>query len=301
MKKLLFFCIAGSILLFNIIVINISPAITLGFSDWSYESCSYYSDKYEYDEKKDLTNYHNSQEEKDQLLYEDKRDKTKCEKKKAMVLLEYTALNINIFFGFICAFLGFFYCFRLGNVSIIAGFAGLGTGIIGFVLTLAYVIESGLVFNDNVDRSSMRIDSDGAFLEWNIKKNHYICIFYERDEYDSIFLRYSDYGNKYLNYFKDIRPEENNYRYEQCQISEVSYQYCKNADEKQYDEDYLKYYNSQGQEFGCDKLVYYHNNNDNYYKNIYNRWLTTLILCCFILILDIGLAIIGFLIFYESK
>ena len=109
MKKLLYFCMAGGILLLSIIVVNISPAINFGFSrEWSSDSCSYYSDKYKYEEKNDFT----SQEIKDKKLYEYKRDKTKCERKKAMVGLEYAAFNINLVCGFVCTLLGFFFYYE---------------------------------------------------------------------------------------------------------------------------------------------------------------------------------------------
>ena len=207
MKKLLYFCMAGGILLFSIIVVNISPSISLGFNN-SSESCSYYADKYEYDDKKDLVkDYGNDKERKDKILYEDKKQKTRCERGKAMTGLEYAALNINLVCGFVCTLLGFIYYFNITDVRKIACFVGLGTGIVGFVLTLVYVIESGLVFNDNDGSSKLRMDSDGAVMEYNSKAGRYKCIYYKKEKYDSIYRRYSDYGNKYLNYYKDVRPE----------------------------------------------------------------------------------------------
>jgi hypothetical protein len=295
---------AGGILLLSIIVVNISPAINFGMSGWSSDSCSYYSDKYKYDEKKDLTYYSNSQEEKDKQLYEDKRDKTKCERKKAMVGLEYAAFNINLVCGFVCTLLGFFFYFNIGEVGKIASFAGLGTGIVGFVLTLVYVIESGLVFNDNDEGRSMRIDSDGAFLKWNSKKNHYTCIFYKKDDYDSIYLRYSDLGNKYLNYNKDVRPEEKNYKYQYCKSLDLDYFDCKDAEENEYTESQKEFLDGQLKPKGkCDKLIFSspENYKDNSFKVRYDRWLTTIIFSCFIFLLDIGLAIFGFLNLSDSK
>ena len=305
MKKLLYFCMAGGILLLSIIVVNISPAINFDWiREWSRDSCSYHSDMYKYNEKKDLSHFSNSQEEKDKKLYEYKRDKTKCERKKAMVGLEYAAFNINLVCGFVCTLLGFFFYFNIGDVGKIASFAGLGTGIVGFVLTLVYVIESGLVFNDDDGEYQMRIDSDGAFLKWNSKKNHYTCIFYKKDDYDSIYLRYSDYGNKYLNYNKDVRPEEKNYKYQHCTKSDYDYFRCKDAEEKEYPETQTDILDDQLQPKGkCDKLIFnspvYYTDNSN--KVIYDRWLTTIIFSCFIFLLDIGLAIFGFLNLSDSK
>ena len=36
-------------------------------------------------------------------------------------------------------------------------------------------------------------------------------------------------------------------------------------------------------------------------KNLYNSWVTTIVFGCFIFVLDIGLAIFGFLIFNDSN
>ena len=297
MKKLLYFCMAGGILLFSIIVVNISPKF-----DYSSKSCSYWADKYEYDNKKDLVkDYGNNKERKDKDLYKDKRSKTRCERGKAMTGLEYAALNINLVFGFVCTLLGFIYYFNITDVRKIACFAGLGTGIVGFVLTLVYVIESGLVFNDNDDSTVLRMDSDGAVMEYNNKAGRYKCIYYKKGKYDSIYLRFSDYGNKYLNYYKDVRPEEKNYKFEQCTIDRIliplTYDNCKSLDEdSNLNRAKLKYVDDQGQEKGeCYKLGLTDTYENNINKKIYDHWLTTIILSCFIFLLDIGLAIFAFL------
>ena len=304
MKKILYFCMAGGILLFSIIVVNISPAINLGINN-SSESCSYHADQYEYDNKKDLVkDYFNNKEAKDRDLYGHKRDKTRCERGKAMAGLEYTALNINLVFGFVCTFLGFIYFFNIADVRKIACFAGLGTGIVGFVLTLVYVIESGLVFNDNDGSTDLRIDSDGAVMEYDSKAGRYKCIFYKKGKYDSIYQRYSDYGNKYLNYYKDVRSEEKNYKFEGCKIrkiwpstSDITYDLCKSLDEdSRNNSDKEIYKDEKGEKKGdCDKLLLGETTTINYYKVKYDRWLTSIIFCCFIFLLDIGLAIFAFL------
>lgn len=298
MKKLLYFCMAGGILLLSIIVVNISPAINLGYN-WSSQSCSYWADQYEYDDKAD---YGNDKERKDRVLYKDKRKRTRCERRKAMTGLEYAALNINLVFGFVCTFLGFIYFFNITDVRKIACFVGLGTGIVGFVLTFVYVIESGLVFNDNANDYDLRLDSDGAVMEYNSKAGRYKCIYYKKGKYDSILRRYSDYGNKYLNYYKDVNSEEKNYKFQKCRLTLLGLTSLDYDDCKYYDEDStsnsnkFKYRDDEGQEKGeCDKLVLGGTPNDNSNKRIYDHWLTTIIFCCFIFLLDIGLAIFAFL------
>ena len=51
----------------------------------------------------------------------------------------------------------------------------------------------------------------------------------------------------------------------------------------------------------CDKIYKVDFTTDNENKILYDRWLTSLILSCFIFLFDIGLAIFGFLLFNDSK
>ena len=278
MYKLLYFCMAGGILLFSVIVVNIAPAINLGLQAWSQQSCKYLADTIK--NKKDNN-------EPDDILDSFRRDKTRCERRQAMVGLEFAALNCNLVFGFICALLGFFLFFNIGDVGKIASFAGLGAGIVGFVLTFVYVIESGLVFNDYAGNDIPRIDSDGVWAEWDGSK--YKCKYLKEKKPESFYVRYSDFGNKFLRYNKDIQFGEKYDIMKNCKPASY-FNYCGNG--VHYTYDITK---------NCDKLYYYENITDNRLKVIYDRWLTTIILSCIIFILDIGLALFGFLVNSGSK
>lgn len=322
MYKTLYFCFAGAILLFSVIVVNIAPAINHideDFNDWPSLSCSLINDEYKYAEK----STYNSNEEKDKTLERIKKRKNRCERKKAMVGLEYTALNINLVCGFICTLLGFFHFFNIGEMGKIPSFAGLGTGIVGFVLTLVYVIESGLVFNDISESRDIRIDSDGSILKFDNSRNSYVCTFYDKDDNDWVFLKYSDYGIKFLNYNKDVYFKEQEKKYEYytidltgltngasgCNLYEPTGMSlytvlgnCKSYDEKT---DFLRkreYYDELHNKKGdCNKLYYIDNVENNSKKRLYDHWLTTIILSCFIFIFDIALALFGFLLMSNSN
>ena len=335
MKQLLFLCISLAILLFSVIVINVAPIIKgkVG-GDWSFYACKMYSDSYNIAKK---VSYPDSKT-KDAYLDPIKKAKTRCDRRKAMNGLEYVTANLNILFGFICAFAGFLVYQKIGNLggdSKYIGLIGLGCGVIGFVLTLVYVIESGLIFTDldiddldDDDDRDVRIDSDGAFLEWDSGKKKYTCIFYKKDKEDSVYLRYSDYNKKYLNYYKDISFDNNDkyYIYHQCRFNNIPeedlFEYCEVLEKNTYQEiqndnehsNYLSslyenpkhYYpdnDSQNQK-DCKKLLYlsYYDEptTSNYYKIIYDYWVTSLIFSCLIMVLYIGLAIFGFLLFKDG-
>ena len=213
---------------------------------------------------------------------------------------------------------------HIKNIEI-TGLIGLGCGFVGFVLTLVYIIESSLVFTDIDDSYDLRIDSDGAVLE--LKGNEYKCIFYDKDDKFSLFRRYSDYGNKYLNYKKEVRhkTEDNNYEFMGCTYSKSGYiplsgisdirhlltypfdelftynELCKELDQKIFSLPKIEYEDNKGTRMGdCTKLYYFNNSPDYEKKNKYDRWLTSIILSCFALIFNIGIAIFGFLLFNSS-
>ena len=332
MKKLIFFAIASAILLFSIIVVNIAPFTNGqdGGTSWFRQPCNSYSHWYDDIDKKSLSDLGYDQKEKDELLDDIKKQGNRCNRRKAMVGLEYVASNLNIVFGFICALLGFLYFINVGDVGKYIGLIGLGAGFIGFVLTFVYVIESGLVFNDIDDSNNIRIDSDGAYLKWNGSKGRYTCMFYDKDDKDSVYRRFSDYGNNFLNYNKDLYyPNgDNEYIYKSvvnggCIYRSLSldgstvWESCRKLDEANSNSEIIGLGSLGGQNFYgpgsklCDKLYYvdsYSYNplihptaTDNENKIIYDRWLTSLILSCFIFLFDIGLAIFGFLLFNDSK
>ena len=314
MKNLIFFCLASAILLFSIVTINIVPnigGIGGGFS-WMTSSCKYHSDQYDVDKEKDWP----SEDLKDAKLKSDKKVLDRCNRKQAMVGLEYTSLIVNIFIGFVCAFLGLLLYFNLGNLGKIPGLIGLVGGAVGFILTFVYVIESGLVFDDIEDANNLhlRIDSDGACLKWDESRNSYTCNFYDKDNKDSIYLKFSDYGNKYLSYNKDIYYNNDKYRdlnhANGCNLKpetttssssifntyDIVWEKCKEIDEKK--PGAILYPKKEN----CDKIYYFtKSNTQNNRKILYDRWLTSIILSCFIFLFNIGLAIFGFLLFKESN
>lgn len=345
MKKLLFLCIASGIVIFTVIVLNVSPAINLGLSDWYDESCQKYADNHKYTKEKSLTELGLTQELKDEVLDFYKEGKTVCERHKAMVGLEYASLNINVVCGFTCAVLGLLLYLNVGNnIAKITGLIGLGSGAIAFVLTFVYIVESGIIFTQDVvgkdyDNSfgseygyntHARIDSDGAFLEWDDSRKSYVCIFYKKDKKDSLYRRYSDYGNKYLNYNSDIEfaTEKKNYKYtggcafpnepntdfhlqDSKGVSHNFYESCKLLDEKDTkynngNDEKISYYSSPPsaqKEGDCDKIFYIDSSSNSDYtkQNEYDKYVTSLVLGCFIILLDIGLALFGFLIFKEGN
>lgn len=328
MNKILFLCIATAILLFSIIVVNISPTnMYLNIDDWMEDSCKYLSDQRKYHKEQTYAD----EESKDITLKQDQIGIDRCNRKQAMVGLEYASLNINIVFGGICALLGLLHFLNVGSLGRLIGILGLGYGVVGFALTLAYVIESGLVFNDIDETNRIRIDSDGAFLKKD--GNKYVCIYYKKglkynfQKTEKLSMRFSDYKSKILNYQKYLsdydEKSDNYYKYRQCIWERLSPHYATFSD---FESDFnhvdrndilelcefletkdrpnnIDFVDKDGKSLGeCDK-VYFNEYNypDNKHKIIYDRWLTSLILSCFIILFNIGLIIFGYLLYSDSN
>jgi len=326
MKNLIFLCISTAIIIFTVIVLNNAPIINgLVGSSWYDESCQNYVDLHKYNKDKTPAQLgYTTQDQKEEYLDFLKKGKNKCYRNKAMIGLEYTSFNFNIVFGFTCALLGLFNYLKIGNIGKIIGIIGLGSGVIGFVLTFVYIIYSGYIFTQDVagksyDLSSVydgaeqtKIKANGAFAKWDEDKKGYVCIFYEKDNVDSLYLTYSDYGNIHLNYrTKDKYAEENkNYKFISTNgclgsISTYDYSECKRRDESTtLNEQKKSYYdsssNTNNKKGDCDYLYYYSGATDYKKQNIYDRWVITIVFGCFIFVLDIGLAIFGFLIFKDG-
>ena len=328
MKNLIFLCASTAIIIFTVIVLNNAPIINGLVGDISYDdSCQEYVDLHKYYKDKTptqiggygVTNEDKKKEWLDLLI----EGKNKCYRNKAMIGLEYSAFNFNIVFGFTCALLGLFNYLKIGNIGKIVGLIGLGSGIIGFVLTFVYIIYSGIIFTKDVvnkdyinvgskySNANKKIRSDGAFAKWDDSKKGYVCIYYDKDNEDSFYRTYSDYGNIHLNYrSKDIYPEqEKNYKFIGCLSSDIyDYADCKTIDEtdnlagskNKYYENYVNLAANKNEKGECDYLYYTYNYNDYSRRNIYDRWTTTIVLGCLIFVLDIGLAIFGFLIFKDG-
>jgi len=328
MKNLIFLCVSTAIIIFTVIVLNNAPIINgLVGSDWYDESCQKYVDLHKYNKDKaasDLSSHGvsttNEKRSKDKWLKLLKKGKNKCYRNKAMIGLEYTSFNFNIVFGFTCALLGLFNYLKIGNIGKIIGIIGLGSGAIGFVLTFVYIIYSGYIFTqDALDKSftniasefslaSPKIRNDGAFAKWDEDKKGYVCLYYKKNNEDAFYMTYSDYGSKNLNYRTKIKypKETKNYKYFGCyQTSRYSYSQCKTRDETSNlggaKNPYFEDDSSTNEKGKCDYLYYYDTTVNDYKKqNIYDRWVITIVFGCFIFVLDIGLAVFGFLIFKDG-
>ena len=293
MKKTFFLVFSGGILIFAIISICCAPIINGDIkvaSSWKTNNCKLKEDAYKLT-KTDAN----------------KKEKNLCYRQKAMYGLEYSSLIFDVILGFICTFLGLLLYFDVAKqFEKISGIIGLVTGIIGFILTLVYICYSGYIFTNDItegfDESFqnkpygsdsplplLKLNKDGAFAEWDDNKSLYKCIFYKQNKPDSIYTTYSDLGKKQYNYDRR-RFHDADSKYDICK---GSFDFCQGSNEYIIDEyEVLEVTGSE-----C-KFLYLEDSFEGIEnKYVFNKWVTTIIFSCFIIVSCIGLSIFGFLLF----
>lgn len=300
-KTLLFFCFSTAILAFSITVICISPIINnikidvrnnnqWSFSNWRTLNCKFFADK----------------ENSDNVALDDiqkmKKMKNLCNRKKAMHDLEFASLIIDVAVGFICANLSLLHYLNVGkDFEKKTGIIGLISGIIGFIITLVYVSYNGYIFNNDIAYGEVNLSyfsdptnslfsggitklySNGADYKWDGQK--YIHI-YENDKDDySEYIKYKDLGDKQYNYDSKLyktfhNTPESQSGSETCRLGALS--------------------SYTTQHHNCEFLYITSPYTSLENKDLYDRWLTSLVLSIIISISNIGLLIFGFLLFKNS-
>ena len=302
-KGLLFFLCACAITILTAINLSIGPIINkkVGlngtFGNWGTANCEYYSDKYE-DAKKGLgttgtgatpgsTSFNSGKH----VKFNEEWEKDECRRKKAMYNLEYTSFIFDIVIGFVCGLLGILQLLATKKEFIPkTGLIGLGCGIVGFVLTLFYVIYNGIVYTTYYDDDQiLKRDSYGIFAQRNGDK--FICFYHDEPaNFHSIIAKYSDLGKKQYNYDRGLEASYHSDEVQDC-IPTNARDICLKGKEIPVSTlssvtncDYLYAPNSQP---GGDLTN----------KDLSDRFLTALILSLFVCLANIGLAILGFLLF----
>jgi len=299
MKRTLFLCFSGAILLFSIICICTGPIINKVISEqtsWNTDNCKLKEDQYKLTKEK-------SGATKEEIDYY-KRRKNECNRKKAMYGLEYSALIIDVVLGFICAILGLLHYFDEAKpFEKISGLIGLVSGVIEFILTFVYLCYSSYIFTNDPalvgDYSNnyriLKLNGDGAFAEWNEGEGKYKCLFYKEKNKKSVLAKYSDIGKKHYNYVKDRFYGDLTSEIDRCTYSGTDACFVNGYNTNpQYVTSVTVGHSPSGD--NC-KHLYWGPVSSVSNKYIFDMWITTIIFSCLIIVCDIGLAIFGFLLF----
>ena len=294
MNNNLFFVIISCVsICFTIIVICNGPVINGIYSIDPSENCKKLSDQYDHDKNAGTLT--------DATKKTQKRKINKCNRGKAMYGLEYSSLIMDIFFSFACCLLGFlnYYGVAKGFEKII-GIIGLASGIICFVMTLVYICYSGYIFT-NEPTDEAKLGKNGLYAE--LDGTTYKCKYYDENDENAVYAKYSDLGKSQYNYNKDNYYLTTGSEIYDCVLG--TNRGSNNAD---------TYCTSSAKTFTlpagdtapthdgkqCEKLYAYQANDSIVNKYIYDRWVTSIIFGVFVIACSIGIALFGFLIFKDN-
>ena len=285
-KGLLFFCCSCCILVLTIINLSVGPIISkkVGQGDpinnveaWGTANCKRLKDTYD-DNKGGL-------DDKGKKNY--KSQITACERGKALHDMEYTAFIFDIVIGFVCGLIGLLHLFDLKKDFVSnTGLIGLICGIIGFVLTFVYVIFNGIVFTSKYSDELER-DGDGIYAEKVTgEANTFKCLYSDDSgDYYGGYAKYSDLNKKQYNYKNEF--------YKGIDSGCINENYANNCEGYTPDPKFtvpLTIYSN------C-KNLYANRSYEITNKDIFDRFLTALILSLIVCLANIGLALFGFLLF----
>ena len=169
------------------------------------------------------------------------------------------------------------------------GLIGLVCGVVGFALTFVYVIFNGLIFTGKYSGELER-ESDGYYAERKGTTTDFQCIAsFDEEDVFSGFVKFSDLNKKQYNYKKDFYDNSKI----QC-ICANTISLCNTQEileQSDYDTDCS---NIDGN--SC-KYIYAPAKIDNSNKDIFDRFLTTLILSLIVCLANLELILFGFLLF----
>ena len=298
-KNFIFFFVATIILILSIASLYIAPIINeklgTGENPWKNLNCLIQSDNID-ELKEDISSITDDQEKEHEEKYLKylKRERDLCYRKKAMHGLEYSAFTLDVIIGFICSLLGFIHYLDEGKSFISkTGLIGLILGAIGFVITLVYLIYNILVYTSHSDVP--KVDEKMAYANWDNSKNVYFCQFFKEDNYESIYAKYSELGQKQYNYNKELYQS---HMYEDTEIGGCVYDRIDKCFRKDNFTGIEKYINNNGKD--CNK-IYMRPTWSNEYIDLNNRWLTTIILSAITILCNACLSFLGFLLFKNKE
>ena len=212
--------------------------------------------------------------------------------------LEYSSLILDVTLGFICTVLGLLHYFDVAKpFEKVTGIIGLSTGVITFVLTLVYICYSGYIFTNQKPESGydsklnsnvLKLNKDGAYAKKD--GDQFKCLYFKKNKENSEYAKFSDLGNRALNYEKKRHYAESDSKYIKCKLDPPS-NFCSS------EENIATSDSSVSAKKDCDYLYLTNFASGFEHKYLFDMWVTTIIFTCFICVCAIGLAIFGFLLF----
>ena len=267
-KVLIYLILSITIVAFSVISLCSAPIINHNiptYNNWPYDNCQLYAD-----EEEKATTLNNQ--------YKFHRDKTLCQRRKAMFGLEYASFIFDVICGFVCVLLSFLRYLNIGKgTEKNTGLVGLITGVIGFVLTFLYFVYSAYIFTNDTYTTSLNDPLTITNAQIKLFPNGASAKIdgttpYSNDKGDNAqFIKYYELGQKQYNYDSD---------YYRLYYANTNY----------------KCLDSKPDDLSCD-YKYALAPSDSSKKYLYDKWVNTLIFSFVISVSNIGLIVFGLLLF----
>ena len=296
-KAFIFFLSATLIVVFCTVVLNTGPIITEAVgTEWKNINCIKAKDDYDIskeDWEKETDEAQKASKEK--IAKSNKKKIDRCHRKKGMYGLEYASFIIDIIVGIICSLLGLLHYLDEGkSFEKKTGLIGLIAGVLGFIITLIYIIFSGLVYTNY--SSTYKTDENGIIAKWDNTQGAYICTFYDEEDEDAVYAKYSELGKKQYNYNKDNYLNFNFLDEEKkgCNIENNNIK-CQSNKKLAENSNIISKKTYLDGSKDCENIYLPNEGIENKYLN--DKWLTTIIFSVLIVVCFISLSFFGFLLF----
>ena len=271
-KNTLILILSCCIVLLSAAVLAVGPISNKKIgTTWGYQNCNLIGDQI------------------DTLEYDSQRLKDMehlCNRQKAMYDLEYCAFIINVVAGFICADLALLHYMEISkDFDVQAGGISFAAGLIGLVLSVTYVCYNGYIFNNDIayleigfnhgnfdfitGNAIEKLYSNGAKEQWNGQE--YVTTYEDNRDTFAQFIKYKDLIKSQYNFDSDYYKKYNGYIETDGEIYK-----CRES----------------SPDSNC-KYIYKSPETENTNRELYNRWLTALILGCVVALCNLGLLVFG--------
>ena len=144
-----------------------------------------------------------------------------CRYKSSLYTMEHVSFFFNGFIGFICLLVGIF---NYQDKSIPrSNLIGMACGIIGIILTLAYIIIGGILYIQYYpDNEVYKRDSDGSVAQSEGGRG-FKCYYYSsKGDKTSFYAKYIDFMKSQYNYNKKLKESYETVGVENCKVTSNS-------------------------------------------------------------------------------
>ena len=293
MNYKLILCSSIAIFVFGTLTICLVPNINENGEDWKHLNCQIICD--DYNLMKKYIKYPNDIQE---LAIENKKkERNFCNRKSTMNDLEYPSLIISIIVGVVCSIIAILTLLEENKMpeKKYLGLAFMCAGAVCFILSFIYIVFSIYIFANDRSENIKKLYDNGASYQWDNSKKEYVEPYDSNDTFRYEFVKFKDLGKKQYNY------NSQNTR-DQSDVNSEFYN-CNSGRPANMNKQQLRFPDYQRSNTYCDYIwedtssIYSDDSN----KNLYDKWLSSIIFGFFTVLGNLSLGIFGLILFFKKS